>query len=824
VNREKVRGTAGKESAAACNLSLTPLPSFGYPEQMPEKTKIITKKPELLAPAGSLESFFAAMEKGADAVYAGLTEFSARAKAKNFTLSRMERIVAYAHSLGRRVYVTLNTLVKEQELAKLVEVLSALAAMGADGIIIQDMAVYRLARNHFPELPIHASTQMTIHNSLGVKELETLGFSRVVLARELHIDEIRAIAQTTTLGLECFIHGALCFSFSGQCYFSSFLGGHSGNRGRCAQPCRRLYRYRGKEGYYFSPNDFSSIDMLPELVEAGVSSFKIEGRMKSAEYVACVVGAYRMVLDATPAKRPAALSEAKELLKLSFGRVPTKGFLASRQPTDIATPSLSGATGRFLGEIKSIRGDRISFETRDRLHVGDRIRVQPKSDMAGKAFTIKDLSLGREAVKAARERSVVTVSAPFSFAVGDAVFKVSSETSFTMSENACLRRLDSVKGDKTPCGLTLLLEGETLRITGRAGGMECSGDYPLGRLEPARTADMEGVLRAQFAKCGDTPFVLNSLSAAGFPAVLIPPAVLKEIRRTFYRMLEEKVLAGKGARLRRAKEAALADLAGKRTTAVERRDELAIRVDSIRDFHLLHQEAVDTLILPVSKANMHQLSGFAGKLRGRLDRIVWSLPFIMFEDDLPFYREAVAHIIQYGFKRFEASNLAHFQLLNDPDLELSTDYRLFSLNSQALRHWEEQGAGAATLYIEDDAQNMADLLRADLAIVRRVLLFAPVPVITSKIVIKGVRGDSPLVSDRGDAYTVTHRDGLTSVTADRRFSITGSRRRLRDLGCTSFIADLSAEQGEGRKRILDACIRGTVLEGTSEFNFDMGLV
>ncbi|NMC74552.1 MAG: U32 family peptidase, partial [Geobacteraceae bacterium] len=265
------------------------------------------RKPELLSPAGSLEAFFAAMEKGADAVYAGLTEFSARAKARNFTLSRMERIIAYAHSLHRKVYVTLNTLVKEQELPRVVEVLAALSGMGADGVILQDMGVFRLMREHFPELPAHASTQMTIHNSLGVKQLETLGFSRVVLARELHLDEIRSIARNTTMDLECFIHGALCFSYSGQCYFSSFLGGHSGNRGRCAQPCRRLYRYRGKEGYYFSTNDFSSIDLLPELIDAGVTSFKIEGRMKSAEYVACVVGAYRMVLDAPAGRREEAV-------------------------------------------------------------------------------------------------------------------------------------------------------------------------------------------------------------------------------------------------------------------------------------------------------------------------------------------------------------------------------------------------------------------------------------------------------------------------------------------------------------------------------------
>jgi len=212
--------------------------------------------------------------------------------------------------------------------------------------------------------------------------------------------------------------------------------------------------------------------MLPELVEAGVSSFKIEGRMKSAEYVASVVGAYRMVLDSPAAKRAEAVAEAKELLKLSFGRVPTRGFLASHQPTDIAIPSLRGATGRYLGEIKTIQKNRITFETKDRLHLGDRVRVQPKSDKAGKAFTVKDISLGGKPVKVAREKSLVTVTAPFAFAVGDAVFKVSSETAFTMSENACLRKLSGIKGQKTRCNLTLALNGENLRITARAAGLK----------------------------------------------------------------------------------------------------------------------------------------------------------------------------------------------------------------------------------------------------------------------------------------------------------------------------------------------------------------
>ncbi len=791
-----------------------------------ENSRINLKKPELLAPAGSLEAFFAAMEKGADAVYAGLKEFSARAKAKNFTLDQMERMLAYAHARDRRIYVTLNTLVKENELPRLIDTLAALEGMGVDGIILQDLAVARLARQYFPRIPLHASTQMTIHNSLGVRQLEELGFERAVLARELHIDEIGEIVAKSRIGIECFIHGALCFSISGQCYFSSFLGGHSGNRGRCAQPCRRQYRYRGKEGYYFSTNDFSSIDILPQLMAAGVESFKIEGRMKSAEYVASVVGAYRLALDAPERKRQEAVAEAKELLKLSFGRVPTKGFLASHAPTDIATPSLKGATGRFLGEIKSVQGGRISFETRDRLHVGDRIRVQPKTDMAGRAFTIKEIFAGTAQVKSAKEKALVAIPSPFPFKVGDTVFKVSSETAFTMSENACARKLDAVKGEKLPCCLTVVLEGSAMRVTARASGTDFSMEFPLGSLEPARTADMEGVLRAQFERCGDTLFALSSLAAPDFPPLVIPPARLKEIRREFYRALADRVTRGLRQERDESRKRALAALAGTRSPVRPQRAELMVRLDHVRDCHLLHQEGIDAISLPVSRANMHQIAQFVRKIRG-LDRVSWRLPFIMFEADLPFYREAAVYLASLGFRRYEAANLSHFQLLREVGagkLEIATDYRLFSLNSQALLAWQELGAAAATLYIEDDADNMAELLALDLPIQRRVLVYGSVPVITSKIKIRDVKSDAPVVSDRGDGYTVAIKDGLSVITATRPFALTGFKKRIQEMGCGSFVVDLSALPQKEWPRVLDAFARGTALPETSEFNFTMGLV
>lgn len=781
-------------------------------------------KPELLSPAGSLEAFFAAMEKGADAVYAGLKDFSARAKAKNFTLSQMERMTAYAHSTGKKLYVTLNTLVKESELPQLIDTLASLEAMRVDGVILQDMAVARLAREYFPGIPLHASTQMTIHNSLGVRQLEELGFERVVLARELHIDEIAAIVKESKAEIECFIHGALCFSFSGQCYFSSFLGGHSGNRGRCAQPCRRQYKHKGKEGYYLSTNDFSSIEMIPELVRAGVASLKIEGRMKSAEYVASVIGAYRMVLDAPPGSFDAAVAEAKALLKLSFGRVPTKGFLASHTPSDISTPSIKGATGRYLGDIREIRGNRISFDTRDRLHVGDRIRVQPKSDMAGRAFTIKELFLGGKKVMNVRENTLVSTPSPFPFKLGDSVFKVSSETAFTMSENACIKRLEAVKGDSIPCILKLSHEEESLKIEAEVFGLRFQTAFELGPLEPSRSTDMEGVLRAQFSKCGETQFSLARLSAPDFPALMIPPPRLKEIRRTFYAWLAEQSLGALKKRSGQGREAALAALVPRRPSAHKGKDQLAVKVEHLKDWHELHRDLVDAVILPVSRANMHQLPQFARKLREHAEHVIWQLPFIIFEADLPFYREAIGSILRAGFRRFELTNLSQFQFFKGTDAELSTDYRLFSLNSQALLTWQELGCVRSTLYIEDDRDNMAQLLGSDLKIARGALLYAQVPVITSKIAIKEIKGEAPVTSDRGDVYGVKIKDRLTVVNAQTPFALTQHRNELRQMGCGLFLMDLSHLTPEERERALEAYRKGLGVQGSSEFNFSAGLV
>jgi len=782
-----------------------------------------TPPPELLAPAGSLETFFAALDRGADAVYAGLKEFSARARAKNFTLAEMERMLAYAHRNGKRVYVTLNTIVKEQELPRLADVLSALESFGVDGVIVQDLAVARIVRRHFPAIPLHASTQMTIHNAAGARTLARLGFSRVVVARELTLEELSRLIAESPIEVECFIHGALCFSWSGQCYFSSFLGGHSGNRGRCTQPCRRLYRHAGREGYYFSTNDFSAIDHIADLRSLGVVSFKIEGRMKSAEYVATVVEAYRNVIDAPPDRLPEVTKEAKELLKRSFGRLPTKGFLLTKSPTDIAIPSLKGATGRFLGTISSCDGTRITFTTKEPVHVGDRLRIQPKSDQAGTGLTVRELWVGKRSVTRVNPGETVSLPLPFAASRGDAVFKVSSETAYTLSETACRRRLEGYR-TTLPIDLTIRLDGKDLVIDALLQGEKWSFTAPIQWEESTGGADMGEIMARHFSQTGDAPLHLRSLDVTGVPSVFIPPRMLKDVRRRFYDGVTAALLP-RVTHSRTARRAAcLDDIRAPHARPQQNAPHLLVRVSTPRDWSLLHHDGVSAISLPLSRGALHSLDMIAAKCAGREERVNWRFPLIIMDEDTPWYRSAVDLLISRGFRWFMLSNLGQFDLLAGREVRITTDYTLFSLNTQAIRQWGELGAESVTLSMEDDHDNIRRLLAADLPVVRSVLLHGPIHLLTSRIAVKDARTDTPLTSDRGDSFRISRTGGMTLLSSTSDYSIIPYRKTLQQEGCSLFQVDLCASSPERGREVLEAYRSERALPRATEGNFGRELV
>lgn len=785
-------------------------------------------KPELLAPAGSLESFFAAMESGADAVYAGLKAMSARAKAKNFSLVELEQMLTYAHARDKKVYVTLNTLVKEKELPALVEILSALEAMGTDAVIIQDMAVWRLVREYFPGLKLHSSTQMTVHNTAGIKMLEQLGFKRAVLARELTIDEIAVIRKQTEMELEHFIHGALCFSFSGQCYFSSFLGGKSGNRGRCAQPCRRRYRHRRDQGYYFSTNDLSAVDLLDELSQAGVGSYKIEGRMKSAEYVANVVTAYRSVIDAGPKQKQEAIKAAKDQLKDSFGRPPTKGFLQGETPPDIAVPSVHGATGRFLGKVEQMRGNRITFKTGTPLQIGDRVRIQPQSDQAGKAFTLKELYRGQKKTGHIKAGEFASIVSPFrdSFRKGDAVFKVSSSQAFNMSDAACRRLLSSAKETKRVNLHIGMPDNHSLELIATAGEVELKQRYPVETF-PAKEHPIDAdVLRGVFGKGGKEEIALVELTADKMPPIVIPPSRMKEIRRDFYQRLQKKLSAEFDQNTSLRKKQALSALLPSGSKSSVNEQSLIVAVRSLNEARLIDSREVDRILVPLEPGVENRLGKLPQRLKKDQQLLVWDIPFIIFDRDWDAFAQTIDALLASGWDSFRLNNLSHFSFFkteNGP--KLATGYRLFTLNSQAALSWQQLGASEMTLYLEDDRENMSNLLGRESGLRYNVVAYSQVPLMTTRVPMPRVRPDSPLVSSRDEHYLVKRQKEISTISAETDFSLLGHLQALRSAGlhyCTLDFSHISAFSPQG-KTLLSAYAADRPVPATSLFNFDYGM-
>ena len=784
---------------------------------------------ELLAPAGSLESFFAAMEAGADAVYCGLKEFSARAKAKNFSLEEMTRLTAYAHQHGRRLYVTLNTLLKETELPRLIEVLAGLVECRVDGVIIQDLGVWRLAHDHFPQLALHASTQMTVHNVAGVKMLEKMGFSRAVLARELSLAEIETIGKQTDIELEHFIHGALCYSVSGQCLFSSYLTGKSGNRGRCAQPCRRRLHNRDRTGFYFSTSDFCAIDFIPQLIAAGVMSFKIEGRMKSGEYVAQVVAAYRKVLDAKPKERKPALNEARQLLAQSYGRQTTSGFLRGSVPNDIILPERKGGIGRPLGTVEKLQGNAICLTTAEVVHVGDRLRVQPESDLAGNSFTVKELFSGKRSSKRAGADSFVRIPTPYRgvFKVGDLVYKVATGKSFSLSEEACHRLLKTAKPTPTGVALEVTVTNDLVALTARIGDHQCHRKYAVATEPATRSPLSRETLQRSLGKTATPALILESLQVKGkLPPVVIAPQRLKEIRRDLYAHLAETVERLNRERRHERIGLARAALLPSRPPSRPIQPRLTVLINRIRDLDVLADAdgEIDRLILPLSQDNITDLPKQERKLHQYKDRLAWDIPPLIFADEYRSFQAVIGQLIKGGYNCFRLNNLGHFPLFSSPtDLNLLAGPLLYVLNSQANLALTDLGIKNSTLALEDDQRNMAEVLsRIDSA---AITVYSPIPLVTSRIPMRGQRSGNVLETDDGRAIRLDFSSGLTVARSDQALCLSGRLEELKAMGGNELVVDLSdPAMDKGRCRAVLAAIRkDRPLANTTLFNFERGL-
>ena len=400
---------------------------------------------ELLAPAGNVEALDAAIGEGADAVYLGLKSFNARSRSTNFAWNQFEAAVQSVHRQGKKIFVTVNTVSEEREMERLYRFLAYLEKIGPDAIIVQDFGVIRMVQEFFPKLTIHSSTQMNVASSKAVNLLSKQGVSRVVLARELGLDEIKHIRQNTSAELEVFVHGALCVSESGLCLFSSYLGGKSANRGMCTQACRRIYTAEGsdnlEQGYFFSPGDLQLVEKIPDLVMAGVDSFKIEGRMKSAEYVGSVTAAYRYVLDHWQEDKKGAIATGQRILSTDFARAKTSFWYDFKSTEDekvaenVLNPHQAGGTGIYLGTIDKMRTVKPKQEEGEEPapavvmatlrggnydpDPGDSIRLHRKDDTGRSSYKVKIVE---------QEDNNRWIDIPEGFAPGDPVYLLQTKS------------------------------------------------------------------------------------------------------------------------------------------------------------------------------------------------------------------------------------------------------------------------------------------------------------------------------------------------------------------------------------------------------------
>ncbi|OKH35559.1 peptidase U32 [[Phormidium ambiguum] IAM M-71] len=516
------------------------------------------KIPELLSPAGNWECAKAAVENGADAIYFGLEQFNARMRAQNITTAELPKLMQYLHLRGVKGYVTLNTLIFPQELTQAEQYLRTIIAAGVDAVIVQDIGICRLIRHLSPDFPIHASTQMTITSIAGVEFAKSLGCELVVLARECSIKEIEKIQKQLqekqiSLPLEVFVHGALCVAYSGQCLTSEALGGRSANRGECAQACRMPYELiadgklveLGDKKYLLSPQDLAGLDVLPELVKAGVNSLKIEGRLKAPEYVANVTRVYRQALDRISAEFSNSLNFANQQsvsdaerynLEMAFSRGLYTGWFEGINNQELVHARFGKKRGVYLGEVTRISQDKISIKSQAPIKPGDGVVFDsghPEAkEEGGRIYTVE--TKGKETILTFGKRDINFRRVQ----VGDKIWKTSDP-----ELDKQIRQTFSGETPQFQRPLNLEIHGEVnqplIAIATDELGNIVQIESTINLVEAHTKPLTSDRLKEQLGRLGNTPFYLESLTNHLNGNLMLPVSELNRLRREFVTQLEE---------------------------------------------------------------------------------------------------------------------------------------------------------------------------------------------------------------------------------------------------------------------------------------------
>jgi len=658
------------------------------------------RKPELLAPAGDLEAGYAALYFGADAVYLGLKSFSARAGATNFTPQEVNEFTAYAHHLNRKVYVTVNTVIQEHELEALLQTLDVCSAANVDAIILQDMGVARVIKKSYPELVLHASTQMAVHNKEGAWALKKLGFSRVVLARELTQQEIAEIAAIPGLETEAFIHGALCYAYSGLCLFSSMVSGRSANRGKCQYPCRSLFQKGQNLTHCFSMKDLA---LGKDILKMPVTSLKIEGRKKKALYVAAVVDYYRQILDTGYADPKRA-----ENIKQIFSRGWTT-FHFNGKNNDVIDPDFVGHRGLVIGKVEAVLGRQLCLTPGYPVARYDGLQIDLPGDEKPFGFSVQEMSVNHKSVFEVRAGQHVQIllpqHSPF-IPKGSPVYLASSSRvkgayDFEKPKPGQYKIRPEIK-------VKIVLEKD--KVVARANDVSkiLTGDFVA-----AENVDkMNDSVLKTFQKDNDYPFAAK-VSVENKKGIFVPVSALNNLRRELYKdiVITEKhgVLPPTTIRQPFIPKWILKTDDLKKISELDLNDFSEIIVQVNTDFRL-----DDLKQLPKNKVRL-------------------ALPTVVRAPER--YTKLIQKALLSGYHKWEIGNWWGLEMLPKKGVDLALDTPFYILNRESVEFAKELGANRVSLSVEDTLENLQAVAQKS-ALPTTLVVYQDVPLFTSANCIK----------------------------------------------------------------------------------------
>ena len=676
---------------------------------------------ELLSPAGDFECLKAAVQNGANCIYFGANLFSARAYANNFDDDELAKAIEYCKIRGVKTNLTLNILIKDDELESAFNVAKKAYESGIDAIIVQDLGLAKMLIKNFPELPIHASTQMSVHNLQGVLELQELGFSRVVLSRELSIEEIEYICENSNIEIECFVHGALCISYSGQCLFSSMIGGRSVNRGKCAQSCRLPYELIENEkttldkGYLLSPRDLCSLDYLPRLINCGVKSLKVEGRMKSPEYVATVTRIYRKYINLAKSNKPYKINEQdrKDLMQVFNRGNFSSGHLNPHANKDLIFSEKPNNMGLFLGHVAKYNPSKglITLNLNEPVEIGDTIALEKETG----TYTISELMTKNTNIKTANPNDFVTIGRmKGNIKVGDKIYKMSSKQLTTLAYSSFE---NDIQTKKIPlnCEIKIVKNSPISIHISSACDLEiyrkldiyCEIDaIPTDSIK--HPLEKEKVI-SQITKTNNTPYYFKNIKIKLDENTFLPNIkALNELRRTALTLVEDFAKS----KIQRATNKEFENMNYYNKTNQEKSISLLLnKINLNEDYTSL--QGINNIYIPLKFFTQKKYEQIINDLSNKFNLYIY-LPTIIKSN----YRNLLAANIEktintYNIKGFILSNISNFKFLKDfntENFEFIANYTFNIFNQRTLAELDKLGINKFTISPELDKSTIDKFL------------------------------------------------------------------------------------------------------------------